>query len=426
MNDVLAHIDRDELVALTQALVRIPSVVRPETGGNEEATATFVADWLKAEGFEVTVDVVEPGRPNVIGTLRGRAPGRTLMFEAHTDVVTEGDPGEWTYPPFGGELHDGRVYGRGACDTQGNLAAALVAAKALKRAGTPFNGRVLLGIPVDEEGMMSGIKHFIRQGWADEVDACIVCEPEENQLCIAQKGALRVRVETRGVMSHGAMPLSGFNPIGPMTRIVRRVEQLERDEIERLGQNALLGFPSFTPTVVRAPAAGDAQLNVMPSRCVMLLDVRTVPGQDHEHLKARLGEIVSETEREIRQSLRDGFHAEVREALRLGLSRELDFSAELDVFEERPWTETARDEPIVRAMERAYRVVAGREPVYNGVPGATDGTFLYALKGIPIVTTGAGDRLVPHHKDEWVGIDELVETAKLYALSALEYLNDDT
>ncbi len=423
MNEVLKKIDRDELVQLTQSLIQIPSVYRPDQGGNEEKVALFAADWLKNIGIEVHIEEVEPGRPNVIAILHGNASGKTLMFEGHTDVVTEGDESEWSYPPFGGVIENGRIYGRGSCDTQGNLAAAMITLKTIKTSGASFNGKIVLGIPVDEEGMMIGIKHFIKQGWADDIDAAIICEPEENQVCITQKGALRASIETHGVMCHGAMPLSGFNSIKPMAEIILRVEQLEKQEIERLGKNDFLGFPSFTPTVIQAPISGEGQLNVMSSSCQLLLDIRTIPGQDHEVLKTQLAEIVTEVESQTQQNLAQGFEREVREQLQPGIADQLKFSAKLDVFEDRPWTQTDRDDPIVQVVAEAVEQITKKPPIYNGVPGATDGTFLFSEKDIPIVTTGAGDRMVPHHKDEWVDINELVEAAQIYTLSALKFLN---
>lgn len=420
--EVLSRIDSVELVELTRALIRIPSVYRPDGGGSEEEVARFVAKRLEEFGLEVKLEEVAPGRPNVIAILRGRDEGRTLMFEAHTDVVTEGNPAEWTYPPFEAVVEGGRIYGRGACDTKGNLAAAIIAVKAIKESGVSFRGRIILGIPVDEEGMMLGIKHFIEQGWADDVNGAIICEPEDNQICVAQKGALRAEINAYGKMSHGAIPLAGFNPVPPLAEIIRRVVQLEREEIENRGKDELLGFPSFTPTVVRAPLKGEPQLNVVSSQGQVLLDIRTIRGQDHGELKAKLAQIVEEVEQETLQDLREGFQGKLREELEPGLAAQVNFSAKLNIFEDRPWTETPKDEPLVQAVDRAVRVVTGRRPIYNGVPGATDGTFLAAWKGVPIVTIGAGDRLVPHQKDEWVNIEQLLETAKIYAASALEFL----
>jgi succinyl-diaminopimelate desuccinylase len=399
LETVLARIDREELVGLTRELICIPSVSRPEEeNGNEARVARFVADYLERAGFEVRIEEVAPGRPNVRAVLEGDRPGKTLLFEAHTDVVTEGSTEDWDHPPFGAERDGGRIYGRGACDTKGNLAAAVVAVRAIRDSGVSFPGSLILCHPVDEEGMMSGIKAFIEQGHAEEVDAAVICEPEENHLCIKQKGALRVEVTLRGTMAHGAMPQSGVNPVTRAARFVVAVEELEGEEIERHGEDSFLGYPSITPTILMGPGYGEPQINVIPASAYVALDIRTVPAQSHRDLIERLEDIIA----------------------RLA-SEDPDFDATLEVIEERPPTETSKDEPLVRAMTKAYDHLTGEEPTYNGVPGATDGTFLHAWAGIPIVTTGAGDREIPHHADEWVGEEELLTTCKLYAATAMHY-----
>ncbi len=396
---VLARIDREELVRLTRELVRIPSVYRPEEpDGNEARVASFVASYLERAGFETHTKEVAPGRPNVWAVWEGDRPGRTLLFEAHTDVVTEGRAEDWDYPPFGAESVEGRVFGRGACDTKGNLAAAVLAVRAIKDSGVPFPGRLVLCHPVDEEGMMSGIKAFIEEGHAGGVDAAVICEPEENQLCIKQKGALRVEVTVRGRMAHGAMPASGVNPVTRAARFVVAVERLEREEVERYGEDPFLGCPSLTPTILMGPESGEPQINVIPASAYVALDIRTIPDQSHRELVGRLEGILADLEAE-----------------------DPDFDATLEVIEERPPTETPEDEPLVQAMAAAYRRLTGEEPRYNGVPGATDGTFLAAWGGIPTVTTGAGDREIPHHADEWVGEEELLTTCELYAATAMYY-----
>ena len=393
------RIGREELARFVQDLVRIPSVYRPEeVGGNEERGARFVADYLEREDFEVYMEEVEPGRPNVWAVWEGDRPGSTLLFEAHTDVVTEGRAEDWSHPPFEAKRVGDRIYGRGACDTKGNLAAAILAVRAIKDSGVSFPGRLVLCHPVDEEGMMAGIKAFIERGYAEGVDAAIICEPEENQLCVKQKGALRVEVTVQGKMAHGAMPLSGINPVTRAARFVVAVEELEREEMERYGEDPFLGYPSLTPTILMGPDFGPPQINVIPASAYVALDIRTVPGQSHDELVRRLEECLS----------------------KLG-AEDPDFDASLEVIEERPWTETPMEEPLVRAMEAAYEVLTGEEPRYNGVPGATDGTFLNTWADIPIVTTGAGDREIPHHKDEWVSVDELFTTCKLYAATAMYF-----
>jgi succinyl-diaminopimelate desuccinylase len=207
-----------------------------------------------------------------------------------------------------------------------------------------------------------------------------------------------------------------------MISILEKMRQLEEEEIERLGKNPFLGYPSITPTVLQAPVKGEPQLNVVPYQCRALLDIRTIPGQSHEVLKKHLEDIVREEERSNYESLLSGPLKEIRENLEKGLSRGILFEARLNFFEDRPWTKTSQDEPIVQAVSRAYRSVAGEEPMYDGVPGATDGTFLSAWAGIPIVTIGAGNRTIPHQKDEWVSVDDLCLTARIYAASIFEYL----
>jgi succinyl-diaminopimelate desuccinylase len=392
-------IDCEDLVRLVQELVRIPSVYRPEKAdGNEARVARFLADYLEREGVEVHMEEAAPGRPNVWAVLDGDRPGKTLLFEAHTDVVTEGRAGDWEHPPFGAERVGDRIYGRGACDTKGNLAAAVVAVKAIKDSGVSFPGRLVLCHAVDEEGMMAGIRAFIERGYAEGVDGAVICEPEENQLCVKQKGALRVEVTFRGKMAHGAMPLSGVNPVTRAARFVVAVEELEREEIERHGEDPFLGYPSLTPTILLGPERGEPQLNVIPASAYVALDIRTVPSQSQEEVVRRLEDRLSKLE-----------------------SEDPDFDASLEVIEERPPTATSMDDPLVRAMAAAYRDLTGEEPRYNGVPGATDGTYLSTWAGVPIVTTGAGEREIPHHKDEWVSVDELLTTCKLYAATAMYF-----
>ena len=396
---VWERVDRAELIRFTRDLVRIPSVFCPGTPeGNEARAAQYVADYLEGNGFDARMEEVTPGRPNVWALWSGDRHGKTLLFEGHTDVVTEGRAEEWKCPPFGAELVGSRIYGRGSCDTKGNLAAAVMAVKAIKDSGVRFAGRLLLCHPVDEEGMMLGIKHFIRQGHAEGVDGAVICEPEENQLCVAQKGAMRVEVTVRGKMAHGAMPLSGVNPVTRAARFVVAVGELEREEISRHGEDEFLGYPSITPTILLGPECGEPQINVIPASAYVALDIRTVPAQSHREIVARLEECLA------------GLAAE-----------DPDFEADLEVIEERLPTETDTNDPLVQAMTAAYTQLLGEPPRYNGVPGATDGTFLHAWANLPIVTTGAGGRTVPHHKDEWIDVDELFTTCRLYAATALYF-----
>ncbi|MFJ8262809.1 M20 family metallopeptidase [Rummeliibacillus sp. NPDC094406] len=394
--------DKKAVINLTKKLVQIPSVYREnDPEGNETKVAMFVAAYLENIGIEIYVEEVVPGRPNVIGVIDSGKPGKTLLFEGHTDVVTEGNREAWTYDPFSAEIVDGRMYGRGTNDTKGNLACMITAVQSLLLDKEVFNGKIILCIPVDEEGLMLGIKHFIKQGWADGVDGAIICEPTENNVCIAQRGAIRLQVDVFGKMAHGAMSWSGINPNWRMARLIVELEKLEKEEHQRLGEDPLLKWPSITPTILKAPVKGEAQINVIPDHCMMTLDIRTLPAQDHDELLGKINTIIEKLKND-----------------------DPDFKVKLTVLDNRPATSTSKEDSVVQAIYEAVRNVTGSEPMYNGVPGATDGTFLY-MHGVPIVTIGAGDRDIPHQINEYVDIEELAVTTAIYREAALHFLNSE-
>jgi succinyl-diaminopimelate desuccinylase len=397
----LALVDRDELVRLTQDLVRIDSVSRPETGGTESGVAAFITEWIRRElSLEPLVEEAAPGRPNIICTLDSGGEGPCLMLEGHMDVVSEGNRNGWTRDPFGGEIVDGRIYGRGACDMKAGLAVALVTAKAFRLSGISWHGKIRLGLVCDEEGMMLGIKSFIRAGHADDVTACLVPEPEENNLCICMKGAIRAIVRVQGKMAHGAMPLSGINPNTRLARIILAFERFEAEEKARCGADPLLGLPSITFTVIHSPPPGSPpQLNVIPGEAVGYVDIRTTLAQNHDALRDRLRRILVDL-----------------------AAADPDFKANIEFIEDRPVVGISKDEPIARVSADAVRDITGHEPTWNGVPGATDGTFLSAWKKIPCLVTGPGPRHVPHQVDEYVDIVQLLESARIYVLAASRYL----
>ena len=412
---VLNHIDPDELINLTSDLVKINSVWDPDAGTSEQSAAEYILDWARQQGLDARMDRVAPARPNVIISLPLGPGERTLMFEGHTDVVTPGETAAWNYDPFGAEIVGGRMYGRGTNDTKGNLAAMLIAMTALKRSGVKLAGTIIGGVLCDEEDQMLGVQDFIKQGHADHITGAIICEPEDGLICVTQKGALRARFTITGRMSHGAMPLAGLNTAPAVSRIITRLHGMERAAVAAPGRDEFLGWPSFTPTVIQAPAGGAAQLNVMPGEAQILVDIRTVPGQSHPEMIESLENLAVEIKHQIQQD-----YEAYDKLLEVNRNREINVSVE--ILTDRPCTLTDRNDPVVEAAHWATRRLTQKEPQYAGVPGATDGTFLWSLKNIPIVTMGAGDREVPHQKDEWVDLDQLTETARIYALAALRYL----
>jgi succinyl-diaminopimelate desuccinylase len=389
-------IDHDALIAFTQELVRVPSVHDPATGRREEPAAALVAAKMRSFGWEPEIEDVEPGRPNVVAVIEGGSPGPTLMFEGHTDVVTEGDPADWTVDPFGADIVDGRLYGRGSADMKSGVAAMLFAAKDVVDGG-PFPGRIVLAALVDEEGMMAGAKHFVATGRAEGIDAVICCEPEAGEVCTTAKGALRLRADFHGQMAHGAMPHHGRNPNPALGRFLRAVKMLQSDLQATHGLHPQLGLVYLTPTALRA---GDpVQMNVMPADASVWLDVRTIPGVDHDTLVAAIAE-------------------RAREA-----AKAEGVDAHVTVIDDRPAVEIAADAPVVRALCAAHESVTGEPARIGGVPGATDGTVLTARGGVPSVVYGPGGKWIAHQADEFVEVDDIVRCAEVFAETARRFLH---
>jgi succinyl-diaminopimelate desuccinylase len=399
LREALAHLDEAELVSLTRDLVRIPSVVRPgEPGATEAPVAEFVARWLAKEGLAVEVQTVAPGRPNVLAWLGDGE--RTLLLEGHTDVVTEGDPAAWRYPPFAATLAEGRIWGRGAADMKGGLAAAMTAAAALKRSGIRLGGRLVVGALVDEEGDMLGARHLAATPIGRSLTAAVICEPEQNEVCLEQRGVVWARVSVRGRMAHGAMPEAGVNPIRALGAVLAGAGRLERRLRRLCRPSRHLRPPTVTPTVVQSPVHGVPQANVIPAAAEATLDIRLTPGPDEASVAAEIDRLC-------------------REAAEAVPGSAVEWRA-LNGF--RMPTRVDRREPLVGAVVRAVRQVTGRPARFGGVPGSTDGTVLRALLGIPIVTLGPGNRLIPHQVDEYVEVAELVEAAKIYIATAVNFL----
>ena len=399
----LAALREDEgtLIDWLVRFVRTASVYDPVAGTTEEPAARLVHELLSSWGWSPLWEEAAPGRPNVVARRHGASPGtRHLIVEGHTDVVTPGDPVGWTHPPFAGVIEDGKLYGRGTADMKGGLAAGLFAVRAIERSGIPFAGAITLAVVADEEGLMTGIKHFVARGHADGATAALICEPEGGRVCIAQKGVLRCRVTVRGRMAHGAMPESGANPVAALAAFLWRCGELERAIQADCGEHPYLGSFYLTPTVVAAGEA--AQLNVIPAEAVAYLDIRTTPLTPHALVRERLATV-----------------ARAIEAAYPGRT------LTLDLFEDRPPTDTDPAEPLVGAVVAAHAAEFGAIPPFGGVPGSTDGTILWRERRIPIVVYGPGDVTIPHQVNEFVRLDEVLASARVYVRAIVRYLHDD-
>lgn len=387
--------DLPPVVRFTQELVRLRTVVDPDTGSTELPAAVVIEELMRSFGWQVDVVEVAPDRPNVIAIVDGGGPGPTLMFEGHTDVVTEGDLSTWTVDPYGGEIRDGKLWGRGSADMKSGVAAMIYAVRELQLAG-PFPGRIVVGALADEEGLMLGAKHFAGTALAAEVDAAIICEPEAGEVCTYAKGALRLFVELHGVMAHGAMPHQGRNPILALGPLLEAIADYQKELDGRVGRHEYLGHVYLTPTAVNAGSR--EQGNVIPAEACLFIDVRSVPGIDHDEVIARIGELATAA----------GAPHGVR--------------SEVVVVDDRPAIEIPGDHPIAVAVMDAHEAVTGEPGRFGGVPGTTDGTILFRDAGIPSVVYGPGGKWIAHQSDEFVEIDDITTAMRVYLEAARRYL----
>ncbi|HUX04475.1 MAG TPA: M20 family metallopeptidase [Acidimicrobiales bacterium] len=392
------HVDDREALDFAVRLVQIRSVDEPGVSNESEATQLVIAK-MREWGWSPELAEVAPGRSNIIVDVSGGGlAGPILAFEGHLDVVSEGDASQWSVDPFGGEVVDGRLFGRGAADMKAGVVSMLFGVRALQLAG-PFPGTIRILALVDEEGMMLGAKHAVNSGALDGVAGVIVCEPEGDEVCPVSKGAVRLRIDLNGQMTHGAMPDEGRNPLPTLGRVLGALEDIQRDLQTRHGAHPHLGETYVTPTVVEAGTP--PQMNTIPARSSLWVDIRSIPGVDHDHLIERIR----------------------TEAAKLGASDGID--AEVTVIDNRPPVDTSVEDPVVTCLVEAHTRLTGSAPLFGGVPGTTDGTIFTRDAKVPTVVYGPGGKWIAHQVDEFVEVEAIGRYALAYALAARNFLSRD-
>ena len=281
-------VSADPAVTLLRDLVAIDSVnpsLSPGARG-EAAVARRIAGELEAIGLRVEVTDAAPGRPNVVGVLDGRAAGRSLMFCGHTDTV--GISG--MRRPFEAEIRDGRLYGRGAQDMKGGVAAMIAAVRRIVESGGLERGRVIVAAVVDEEHESIGADALVAR-W--RADAAVVTEPTDLDIAVAHKGFQWIALETRGRAAHGSRPLEGRDAILRMGRVLARLEALDR-RLQRASSHALLGTASLHASLIE----GGHELSSYPSRASLQFERRTLPGEPGDAALAEANTILADLTRE--------------------------------------------------------------------------------------------------------------------------------
>jgi acetylornithine deacetylase len=379
-------IDRLYLVDTLAELIRInsinPSLVPGAPG--EEAIARYVERALRRLGLDVTTLESHPGRPSVVGRLRGAGRGRSLMLNAHLDTVGIDGMADALTP----SIRDGRLYGRGAYDMKGSLAACLAAVKAVTEARAPLCGDLVMAAVADEEYASLGTAEVVRH---TPVDAAIITEPTELEICIAHKGFVWLEVESIGKAAHGSRFFEGIDANMRMGRFLGRLDRLEQ-ELRARPPHPLVGPPSLHAPLIR----GGSELSTYAASCRLGIERRTVPGETEAGVRAEIAALVDEM-----AAADPTFQASVR----CLLAR--------NAFEVSP------DAAIALAAREAAARHLGRTPAFIGKPFWMDSAIL-ADAGVETVILGPVGGGA-HTADEWVDLDSLADLAAILADVATVY-----
>jgi acetylornithine deacetylase len=380
------NIDRDYVHQTLADLVRINSINPSLTpgGAGEIEIAAYVAKAMQQLGLAIAQHEPAPRRISVVGTLRGTGGGKSLMLNGHVDTVgAENMPN-----PFSAEVRDGRLYGRGAYDMKGSVAAMLAAVKALRDAGASLPGDLLLAAVADEEYASLGTADIATRY---QPDAAIVTEPTELQLAIAHKGFVWLEVTTIGRAAHGSRPQLGIDANMKMGRFLHELDRFEQ-ALRARDPHPLVGPPTLHAALIN----GGREMSVIADRCELRIERRTIPGETEAQTIAEM------------QALLD----------RLSASDETFHATAKSFFARAPF-EVAGDAPIVKAVQSTAANVLQRPIEPGGVSFWTDAALL-AAAGIPTVVfgpVGAG----AHAAEEWIDLQSVEQAAAIYAQTALAY-----
>ena len=404
---------QDAVIALTQALIRIPTLNPP--GRNYLEICEMLGARLSAKGFAVELirahgapaDSETYPRWNMVARREGGRPGDCVHFNSHHDVV---EPGHgWTVDPFGGELRAGRIYGRGACDMKGGLAASVIAAEAFIDTHPEFAGAIEISATADEEsGGYGGVAYLAERGYFDpaRVQNVIIPEPlNKDRICLGHRGVWWAEIETHGRIAHGSMPFLGDCAVRHMGAVIDEMEQTlfpllatkttampvvpEGARQSTLNINSIHGGeaePAPGMTGLPTPCVAD--------RCRIIIDRRFLIEEDLAAVKA---EMVAVLER-VKAS-RPGFSYEIR-----------------DLFEVMP-VMADQDAPVVRSTAAAIERVLSRQAEFIASPGTYDQKHIDRIGRLRnCIAYGPGLLHLAHQPDEWVGVQDMVDSAKVMAL----------
>jgi acetylornithine deacetylase ArgE len=379
-----------ETTRLLRDLVALPSVnpmgrAMPEEIVFEHRVTAYLENFFRGLGVPYERQTVAPQRDNIVARWQSPAARRTLMLEAHQDTVPTD---HMTIDPFGARIEAGRLYGRGACDIKGGMAAMLAAFARLVREKPRGAANMLMACSVDEEHTFLGVQRLVQNGL--QADMAVVAEPTQLHIVHAHKGVVRWHLETAGRSCHSSAPEQGQNAIYRMGRVLGAIERYA-EQLRASRTDPLLG----PPTLSVGRIDGGTSVNTVPDRCRIEIDRRVIPGEDPLAAPAQLTAF-----------------------LRQELGSELTFTCSA------PWMSKGAlspqgSEDLVARLGRAIDAVTGSHWVF-AVPYGTDASTI-AQAGIPAVVFGPGDIARAHTCDEWVPLDEVEQASEiLYRLACQE------
>lgn len=369
--------DTEEAVTLTSQLVAIRSYP-----GEEGAVQRAVAEWLRENGLEPELMPTEGDRPNVVARVEN-GEGPTLLLNGHVDTVLAA--AGWSSDPWRARREGDRLYGLGAGDMKGGVAAAMLITRALAQRRDLWQGTVIFTSVVDEEAYSIGARALIDAGI--RADACIVTEPSWDHPTLGGVGKVLVRGDVIGRASHGSLPEEGINAAVEAARLIARLDEMP------LGQHPKM---KSSQSVLSLHSGSEQYVITVPERARFTINRHIVPGETNESVLAEM------------------------RALADSLNSPATFEFAIDPPYYPPWEQPV-DHPLVERFSRAYAAELGKEPEFGYFPGVSDANYFSADAGIP--TIQFGPRAVGlHQRDEWVDIPTIGGTIRVILRLALDLL----
>ena len=385
--DLIGKVKEAEVVGICRDLVRLQSVNPP---GSELAAAEYVAAALKKCGVGAELVKHSDTRASVLARLKGQGKEPALFYNGHLDTVPVGAE-KWRHDPFGGEIAEGKIWGRGAADMKGGLAAMMAAMKALAEASVPLQGDLILAATAGEEIDSLGATEVAKMLSREPLQALFIAEPTYNEIYIAEKGVLWVEIETFGKTAHGSMPDQGRNAVLMMVKIIQEIEKIK---IPHKTHPVLGGFTRSLNTI-----SGGIKTNVVPDHCAATIDMRTVPGQEHSAILRQVENILEDLGR-----------------------KDPDFKAAVKAIIDHPSVETSPSEPVLQKFSSLVAEMTGQKAGFKGANYFSDAVgFLPVLK-VPLILFGPGEPGQAHQPNEQVEISKLVEAARIFTVTARRLL----